>query len=291
MFVRTWIIPLFSLLLLFPSACSKSSYEGPAVVVDNPQEDPETPLYVVSIAPPDGADDRAPDTVIEVVFSLPPAAATLTGGTFSVVDSETETAVKGDVLPVIGQVDEAPKRFQFVPDEPLRTPAVSYRIELSPCIRTEGGKFLDLEQSNVPVPSTFTTGKTPDLQAPRFTIPLLSATAVGPTSIELSWPPALDPDNRTLPPNIYYVVYSGASPDAINYEVPASVTLPGASGCTVTGCEPNTSYWFIVHPVDEAGNEDDNTIILSAKTFLPEESQELTVLYSADVFATLEPCG
>ena len=90
---------------------------------------------------------------------------------------------------------------------------------------------------------------------------------------------------------LYYAIYMGEVPDAINFTQPVAVTDPLETSRTIGGLSPSTTYYFVVHPIDEVGNEDPNPYVVSERTFLAEESTDVTILYSADVFGILEPCG
>jgi len=286
-----FVVSIFCIISLI--SCSKSTYEGPAIEISEPGGQPTSPepFFVVSVTPADGETGVFQDAVVRVRFSYPPAAGNVTNETFRLIDETTNSSVVANVEPVIEEPESEPTLFQLTPTHPLQIPFNPYRIELSSCISSIDREPIDFDLSEVPLPSSFETEIGPDTVPPRFLFYTISAIPLSSTSVSLSWPLAFDVENRTPPPLIYYAVYAGADSNNIDFETPVVVTMPGITKCTVTGLSPNTLYYFVIHPIDEAGNEDDNNIVITARTFLSEDSRSLTILYSSDVFATLEPCG
>lgn len=90
------------------------------------------------------------------------------------------------------------------------------------------------------------------------------AAVEGETRVRLLWEPASD--DASSEERIAYVVYAATEPGAQDFSAPATVSPSGASGALISGLTPSTDYYFVVRAVDEAGNEDDNTIEVSAET-------------------------
>ncbi|MBX3128865.1 MAG: fibronectin type III domain-containing protein [Polyangiaceae bacterium] len=103
----------------------------------------------------------------------------------------------------------------------------------------------------------------PDTIAPTFG-GLVSVTAQGPTGLSLSWSAATD--DVSPPGSIVYKVYQGSSAGGVVLTTPVVTTAPGATSANVSGLAADTTYYFIVRAVDEASNEDSNTIEKSGKT-------------------------
>jgi len=108
-----------------------------------------------------------------------------------------------------------------------------------------------------------TTLSGPDTTPPNFT-GVVSATALTSSSIQLVWNPAVD--NVTPQGSIVYDIYRATNPGAQNFAVPNHSTDPGATGYTVTGLSPSTTYYFVVRARDGAGNRDVNLLERSATT-------------------------
>jgi hypothetical protein len=103
----------------------------------------------------------------------------------------------------------------------------------------------------------------PDTIAPTFA-GLVSVTPNGPTSLLLAWVDATD--DITQSADIVYRVYRGTSPGGVNLTTPILTTTPGATSAVATNLAPNTNYYFIVRAVDEANNQDSNTVEKTGKT-------------------------
>ncbi len=103
----------------------------------------------------------------------------------------------------------------------------------------------------------------PDTVPPTFA-GLATAAATGPTSIQLNWPAATDdisPSNA-----IKYRVYRSTTPGGQTFGTPTVNVPAGQTSVDVTGLSQNTTYYFVVRAVDEAGTEDANSIEKNAKT-------------------------
>src|SRR5262245_50609800 len=88
------------------------------------------------------------------------------------------------------------------------------------------------------------------------------------TRVELAWDPAKD--DLTSEARIAYAVYVGTKPGAEDFAAPQTIVPAGATGALLSGLNPATTYYFVVRAIDEAGNEDANTVEQSAQT--PDES-------------------
>ncbi len=82
-------------------------------------------------------------------------------------------------------------------------------------------------------------------------------------AVEVSWSPAAD--DLSSPDAIVYRVWVGDSSPVDTTGTPAAVTLPGAASADLVLPIPTTTYHFVVHAVDAAGNEDKNTAEVSSK--------------------------
>ena len=87
------------------------------------------------------------------------------------------------------------------------------------------------------------------------------------TSMALSWLPATD--NITPSERIQYLIYISATPGGQNFTNPNFVSDMGAASYTITGLNPDTTYYIVVRAKDEAGNIDGNTVEESATTLMP----------------------
>ena len=207
---------------------------------------------------------------------------------FRLIDEESGAEVPADIAP---PGIAAGPCYRLAPKAPLALPRRRYRVEISPCIAAADGARLDVDRSTAPCTSRFTTGAIPDTYAPYFFFYQHRAEAVSASAIALSWFPAIDPAGGSPFHRLRYAVYQGPSADAIGYDRPVLLTLPGTLQCVVGGLEPATDYCFVIRPRDEAGNEDDNTVAVGARTFFAADTTRIALLYTADVFGNLEPCG
>jgi hypothetical protein len=133
-------------------------------------------------------------------------------------------------------------------------PATSYSIVVR--ARDAAGN----EDGNT-VEKTTTTGG--DTTPPTFA-GLVSATQTGPTTIRLTWAAATD--DFSLPGAIRYRIYQGTSAGGESFTTPVLTTAGGATAAVVGGLTPAKKYFFVAHAVDEAGNEDANTVEKSDTT-------------------------
>ena len=274
-----------AVLCALAAGCDKSVYRGGGAGAAEPSA---PPFYLVSVAPPDGALDVPSNAVVTACFSRAPAAGAVSGLTFRLIDEESGAEVPADIAP---PGIAAGPCYRLAPKAPLALPRRRYRVEISPCIAAADGARLDVDRSTAPCTSRFTTGAIPDTYAPYFFFYQHRAEAVSASAIALSWFPAIDPAGGSPFHRLRYAVYQGPSADAIGYDRPVLLTLPGTLQCVVGGLEPATDYCFVIRPRDEAGNEDDNTVAVGARTFFAADTTRIALLYTADVFGNLEPCG
>jgi len=81
-------------------------------------------------------------------------------------------------------------------------------------------------------------------------------------SLELRWSPAVD--NATASSQIVYKIFVSESTGDHNFLIPWEDTEPGVTRWTVSGLKPETEYFFVVQAEDLAGNQDKNSIEVSA---------------------------
>jgi hypothetical protein len=91
-----------------------------------------------------------------------------------------------------------------------------------------------------------------------------TATATGATTIRLAWSAASD--NTTAAGNIVYRIYRATTSGGQSFAAPTYTSTPGATSFIATGLSPQTRYYFVVRAVDQAGNQDANTVQVDATT-------------------------
>jgi hypothetical protein len=91
-----------------------------------------------------------------------------------------------------------------------------------------------------------------------------SATTLGETRVSIAWAAATD--DATPQAQIAYRIYVATSQGAEDYTMPYATSPAGASGAVVVGLHAGTKYHLVVRAVDRAGNEDTNTVEVSATT-------------------------
>ena len=115
---------------------------------------------------------------------------------------------------------------------------------------------------NVAVSTKEVVGSTLDVTPPTFA-GVKSAVAVG-TSIKLDWLAASDLVDVAA--DLEYDIYQGISAGGIDFTKPPNYKVKGVLTYTVTGLDPATKYFFIVHARDKSGNADGNVAEVSATT-------------------------
>jgi hypothetical protein len=107
---------------------------------------------------------------------------------------------------------------------------------------------------------------TPELdgEAPEFE-GVADGTAVGASSVQLSWSPASD--DKTPAAGISYVVRWGTSPEGAAIGTVGAQSIPGATSVVVDGLPaPATKFYFTVSAQDAAGNSEPSSVALGIKT-------------------------
>jgi hypothetical protein len=89
-------------------------------------------------------------------------------------------------------------------------------------------------------------------------------TAVSDSELNVTWDAATD--DTTLPSSIAYRVYVAEPGAATDFSVPYTTTPAGATATTLVGLRAGVEYAVSVRAIDLSGNEDDNTVSLSART-------------------------
>ncbi len=105
-----------------------------------------------------------------------------------------------------------------------------------------------------------------EMSAPVFS-GIRDAGSITTTSMVIGWNPATD--NITPPERIQYLIYISTTPGGQDFTNPNFVTDPGATSFTITGLNPNTTYYIVVRAKDERGNVDNNTVEKSYSTIKP----------------------
>jgi hypothetical protein len=119
------------------------------------------------------------------------------------------------------------------------------------------------EDANI-IQVSATTGPAAVVSPPTFA-GATSATATSDSTIVLSWAAATD--SNTPSADIAYDVYEAVASGAEEYGSGPEFTTPlGATTFAVTGLQPLETVYFVVRARDLEGNEDTNTVEVSAKT-------------------------
>jgi hypothetical protein len=90
-----------------------------------------------------------------------------------------------------------------------------------------------------------------------------AAAKVQALTIADSWVAATD--DVSDPANITYDVYSSKTSGKYDFTTPFAV-VKGQTEAIITGLQPSTQYFFVCRAKDEAGNEDQNTVEVTATT-------------------------
>ncbi|MEZ4364357.1 MAG: c-type cytochrome domain-containing protein [Kofleriaceae bacterium] len=91
---------------------------------------------------------------------------------------------------------------------------------------------------------------------------IVSATAPGPTSVEVCWARATD--NLTLADSLVYEIYDGASATTINFNRAAPYAISDGRTCATITTPTAQPTCFAVRARDLAGNRDTNTVVRCA---------------------------
>ena len=95
---------------------------------------------------------------------------------------------------------------------------------------------------------------------------VVSATAISPTEVQLTWTEATDDTDPQSA--IIYNIYLATTPAGQNFATPDDVSAPGVATHTVTSLADGTTYYFVVRAEDTSGNEDSNVIEASDTTYV-----------------------
>ena len=117
----------------------------------------------------------------------------------------------------------------------------------------------NVEQNSVEKPA-----RTPDGIPPKFG-GLSFAEGLSTNEIRLTWSAATD--NESLSQDIVYLIYLSTTSKGQNFSSPNFTTSAGATSYTISGLTPSTTYYFVVHARDKAGNVEQNSVELSAGTW------------------------
>ena len=107
----------------------------------------------------------------------------------------------------------------------------------------------------------------PDILAPAFA-GAAGATALSSSSIEVTWAAATD--DNTPQAFIVYHAYASLTPGGQAFGVPGATSDPGATTMTVGSLQPTSTYYIVVRAEDLVGNEDTNTVEVTATTLTPD---------------------
>jgi hypothetical protein len=94
----------------------------------------------------------------------------------------------------------------------------------------------------------------------------LASVEIGSTEAVLNWTAATD--DQSDPADIVYEVYLALAADAFDFAVPFAESLPGVTSMNIFNIPSNRQLYFIVRARDEAGNVDENTNVVSAKSLV-----------------------
>jgi hypothetical protein len=204
-----------------------------------------SPFAVVFRSPEPDATGVARTAVVYVQFNRAADPSTVTETNFFLTSS-------GNPVPA-AVTYQACNRMARLEASSLPLAAGTYTVHLTADIKDSGGAALAAETFD------FTVGNFADTERPTFS-GASSATAASPTSVVLSWSAATDASSVT------YDIFLSTTSGCYNFGVPFDTAT--ASPHTVVGLAPNTTYFFVVRARDAAGNTDQNTAEVSAKTLV-----------------------
>ncbi len=215
------------------------------------------PVMAVDVQPPFAATGVAPTTDVRVTFSKRVRPATVNASSFVLRELPAATPVAGTLALNILATEAV-----FVPDAPLGL-GVTYELTLTKSILDESGSALFVMAIVIPIPSTFTVTAMPDPAPPNFG-GVVTATAASEEAIFLAWAAAMDA--QATPAEITYAVYDASATGGQDFGNPLLVTEPGAVTDLLTGLLPSSDHFIVVRARDLHGNEDNNTVEMSATT-------------------------
>ncbi|MBX3226200.1 MAG: fibronectin type III domain-containing protein [Labilithrix sp.] len=91
-----------------------------------------------------------------------------------------------------------------------------------------------------------------------------AATALGATSVEVTWSPATD--NHSPASELTYEVFTSTSAGQFDFTADPAAKVSAATAVTLTGLQPGVTYSFVCRARDAAGNAEENTVERSATT-------------------------
>jgi hypothetical protein len=147
-------------------------------------------------------------------------------------------------------------------DAPPDTPAAGANSSGSGGEQAAGGSE-QMSMGAVPGDGAGGMPESSDVTPPAFA-GVKRVTAVSDSELNVTWDAATD--DTTPPASIAYRVYVAELGAAMDFNLPYTTTPAGATATTVVGLRAGVEYEVIVRAVDLAGNEDDNTVSLSAST-------------------------
>ena len=166
----------------------------------------------------------------------------------------------GVLSALIDHADPASPTFQL---EPQTTYYAVVRA-----VDAEGNE----DDNTVELPATTLEGVLPTFAGARLA-------AAEPGDIRLYWSPANDlqpgPDGKptgTEAANIVYEIFQGTSSGGEDLSKPTYVSSPAALDFLVPDSKPGQRYYFIVRALDSAGNDDGNTVEVSAQAIAPSDT-------------------
>jgi hypothetical protein len=133
-----------------------------------------------------------------------------------------------------------------------------------------GETYVNLDGTPVSVPIIMVSA---DPLPPTFA-GLSNIDSITQTSMVLSWSPAYD--NVTPQDKIQYLIYMATTSGGQNFSTPSFTTSLGATSYTVTGLNPDTTYYYVVWAMDEVGNKDGNMVEREATTLAPPDTNPPT---------------
>ncbi|MFN3486211.1 MAG: Ig-like domain-containing protein [Planctomycetota bacterium] len=206
------------------------------------------PFQVIFRSPAADATNVARTAIVYVKFSRAADPTTVTETNFFLTSA-------GNPVPAAVSYSACNFMASLTPSAPLGA-AATCTVNLTSALTDTGGAPL------APETFSFTTGNFSDTTLPTFS-GVSSATAASATSVNLSWSAATGESSPVV-----YDIFVSTTSGCFNFGDPDQTTPAGATGATVTGLVPNTTYYFAVRARDAEENSDRNTVQASAKTLV-----------------------
>jgi hypothetical protein len=113
-----------------------------------------------------------------------------------------------------------------------------------------------------------------------------SVSPVSGSALQVTWDAAAD--GITKKEKLIYRVYASATPSGQNFKAPIATTPAGVTHININGLAPADSTWYVVvRAVNEAGQEDTNTVEKSAKA----SSDKTAPIFGGITAAAPDPGG